>query len=495
MNSIIEKRNIIQRDNNTAQEIVESIFSKYSPSVAEITINKSLDGDIDFSFLSEQGFRSLRKLVFSEKGNITSISHLPSSLLTFKCSNQLLTEIELPTNIQSVNISFNYISKIPSDWHKLKQLRIIHAENNVIEVVEKLPERIRELYLSDNKIKYLDLKNCSELVVLHCANNNMLTIQNVPASIVDFKIEHNPVLEVFYGDTPVPLKEASDKEDTNKKYDYVESIHKYFQLEAKYKYNISNDKKLILGKSGIKVGEKIPKSVRQKLNEYIPKCISCQRRVGSIFSLKNDIYSAICGDATHPCGLNIRIHRGGFLLIDDVLNENKKALEVMKDKIIRNKYDMVFQYLDEKKSVDEFRNMYDEYTLWSMHYKKSLDKYNSLYNNVHEEERYNNQLTRVYELKDELNKLRDQYVKDNKHEILVEMMHLYKTQFLPELHQLTTIKYKSCEVNDKHGYHIIEKARGKIKNEPEFLRLKELRIQDIEEPINVEPHVIKFKLR
>ena len=53
------------------------------------------------------------------------------------------------------------------------------------------------------------------------------------------------------------------------------------------------------------------------------------------------------------------------------------------------------------------------------------------------------------------------------------------------------MKYKSIELNDERGINIHSGTIPDI----EILRLKELRIQDMEEPINVEPHVLSYRLR
>lgn len=497
MNSIVEKRNAILRDNNHAQEIVENILSKYSPSTLEIVINKSLDGTVDFSFLEEYGINNLQKIVFSEKGNICSLENCPTTIKHIECCNQLLIDFDFPSTIETIILEGNSIGTSGSgsvDLSKYRKLRKLNVNSNHIVSLEKIPESVRELYLNDNQIRLLDLTNCPNLEILHCVNNNMLSIKGLPAKLVDFQVEKNPIVEIQYRDAMTGGAEGA-KDPTDRDYNLVESIEKYFQLQKKYHDDMVNDKKNILRKQKVEKGKRPPKLVRKDLSQIVPKCIGCLRRVGTIFSSKNDMYTAICGDAVKPCPLNVRIHRGGFLPIEDIVHENRIALESVKEKIIKNKYDMVFQYVDEKKSVEEFRDIYDEYSLWSMNFKKALDKYNSLYNNKHEEERYNNQMMTVYELKAKLNEMQEEYEKtEKKREVLEQMMYIYKTEFLPELHKLSTIKYKSIGVNDKYGRTIVPGLEKTI-NEDEMLKMKELRIQDVEEAINVEPHVVKFQLR
>lgn len=495
MDSIVEKRNAIIRDNNHAQEIVENIMSKYSPSTLEIVINKSVDGTVDFAFLEEYGITNLQKIVFSEKGNICSLENCPPTLKHIECRNQLMVDFNFPSAIETIILEGNYIAGTV-DLSKYRKLKTLNLNSNRIVSLEKMPESLRNCYLDNNQIRLLDLTDCPNLEILHCVNNNMLSIKGLPAKLVDFQVEKNPIVVIQYRDS-IMSGGAGDKSPDERDYNLVEAIDKYFQLQQKYHFSLLTDKKNMLRKAKVEKGKRPPKSVAKELSQIVPKCVGCNRRVATIFSLKNDTYSAVCGDAKTPCPLHIRINRGGFLPIEEIVHENAAALETVKDKIIKNKYDMVFQYVDEKKSVDEFRDIYDEYSLWSMNYKKSLEKYNSLYNNKHEEERYNNQVVTVYELKSKLNELNLEYERaasENKRGVLTQMMHIYKTEFLPELHKLATIKYKTREMNNKYGRSILTGGSGGA-NEDEMLRMTELRIQDVEEAISAEPGVVKFRMR
>ena len=43
------------------------------------------------------------------------------------------------------------------------------------------------------------------------------------------------------------------------------------------------------------------------------KCIGCKRNVGTIFSNKNNTYSAVCGDKEDACPLDISLKRGIYV--------------------------------------------------------------------------------------------------------------------------------------------------------------------------------------
>jgi len=175
MNIIKEKRENIIKENNNAQEIFESILTKMSPSSIEIIVYKSLDGDIDLSVLDTYDLRSIQKIVFSAKGNITNLLNIPVSLKHLECSEQLLVSIHLPLNIEYINLERNYIDTI--DLSKCAKLKYANLNNNKIHNFEsgKLPKSLEELYLNNNAIKLLDfsISPLPSLKVLHCVGNNM----------------------------------------------------------------------------------------------------------------------------------------------------------------------------------------------------------------------------------------------------------------------------------------------------------------------------------
>lgn len=78
MNIVIEQREEIFKNNNTAQTELLKILDNLHKSSDTLSVNKNLFGDIDLSILKEYGLKNLNKIIFN-KGSITSIH---------KCSNK-----------------------------------------------------------------------------------------------------------------------------------------------------------------------------------------------------------------------------------------------------------------------------------------------------------------------------------------------------------------------------------------------------------------------
>jgi hypothetical protein len=123
-----------------------------------------------------------------------------------------------------------------------------------------------------------------------------------------------------------------EKSKTKKKVAYDEAVDEYYTLKSNYEEEIQKNKKEILNNPRL--------SKREKRMEYLklkPKCVVCQRPVGSIFKnvvvssqengtegatdegskLKTRNLIALCGDRENPCSLKITLNSGDIVSISD----------------------------------------------------------------------------------------------------------------------------------------------------------------------------------
>ena len=136
-----------------------------------------------------------------------------------------------------------------------------------------------------------------------------------------------------------------------------EALNEYYKLKSKYEDNY-HDKyiKPILRSDG--------KSKREKRLEYQklpkPECINCKRNVGSIFTIKKDpqeysrTFIAKCGDLDDPCPLNIVFDYTGRDELDKEILKHDNDIKEVKNKIISDKNNMMFGYIDQNKAVEQF---------------------------------------------------------------------------------------------------------------------------------------------
>ena len=502
---IEETRQSIIRDNNTAQQTLEFLLDKVGPNVKDIIINDVLSGDIDFSILKTMGFREVKQIHFTKPGQVTSVVNLPTSLVSFRCPHQLLVEFNntLPF-LEELNLEQNHISKI--DLTSLIRLKVLNVNHNqltgsmefeykmpitsvsstpTLEFSKNLPKTIEELYINDNEIRLIDLRNNDKLRVFHAVGNKMLRIQNVPPSIVDLQIEDNPMVELNYSAMPTE-ENAETPESMVANMDYLESLNQYFSMKTKYENDVRLGRATLLEKA---------RSRKQRLNlmrEYHPKCIKCRRPFGTIFEQRDKRYIARCGNAGDPCGLNIQLYRGNSVYSESLVYLFHSQMETTKETIISQKLDTLFNYVSEKESVEKFKKQLKEYSIDNSIYKDALNAFNELHYSPHKRELVRNKITQIYELKNTMKRMLDEYKKDNNLETLRTITDIYIHEYLPEIHNLRLLNYEVMEMNPIDESCI--KHEGEIVCPGKQLFQLDVALSKLEHLLGEPPRVIAFSV-
>ena len=150
-----------------------------------------------------------------------------------------------------------------------------------------------------------------------------------------------------------------EREREKEKLSVNEAMNEYYKLKSKYETDYYN--KYI--KPILKADDK---SKREKRIEYqkLPKaeCINCKRNVGSIFTIKKDpeeytrSFIVSCGDLTNPCPLDINFDYTFRNELGKELTDADEDINHIKNKIIIDKNNMMFGYIDQGKAIASFGN-------------------------------------------------------------------------------------------------------------------------------------------
>jgi hypothetical protein len=92
MNIVLEKREYIINENNTAQEQLRDLLENTPKNLRDLSILQELHGDLDFSILKDFGMTNITSISFV-KGEITSVINLPQGLLQFECIDNYLVDL------------------------------------------------------------------------------------------------------------------------------------------------------------------------------------------------------------------------------------------------------------------------------------------------------------------------------------------------------------------------------------------------------------------
>jgi len=465
--SFIEEQRKNAQENNTAQSDFLDFLDHLNPQVSDISIREPLSGDLDFSVLKECNFSNITSLQF-EKGSITSLKNIPEGITKLICMDNLLVEIDLPASIVEVNVSGNGLKHI--DFEELVHLKELHICGNQFSTLYDLPKGLEILYCKNNQLKNIDLDGVENLKVLHCSNNPSLTIAHFPDTITDLKMENNPLLQINKGD------DESDKssEDNGENHaDFMESLNTYFEMKSEYQRKVYEMKKQVFNKA------KSKKSAKKLMAELKPKCINCDRPVGSLFTNEGRNYLARCGDAKNPCNLDIKIFAGEYGLLDNFLNTFQREIQDTKEEIIKQKLDTLFNYIGEREAISLFKKKLEEYTEINTFLKELVDEYTMLNFNEERKEKVEKKIAHIGMIQERFNDLIKKYNESDNRELLKDAMTVYINDIKPEMDNLQMMKYETMEINKEGSDYVMFQ--------------KEYRLDKLDFTFGSYPKVLKFR--
>jgi hypothetical protein len=150
---------------------------------------------------------------------------------------------------------------------------------------------------------------------------------------------------------------SSSSNSKKQKMNVNDALNEYYKMKSKYE-EAYYDKyiKPILRSKG--------KSKREKRLDFQklpkPECINCKRNVGTIFTIKknqDEYYREIvaqCGDLTDPCPLDINIQYTQRNELNKEILDHDNDINAIKNKIIADKNNMMFGYIDQQKAISSF---------------------------------------------------------------------------------------------------------------------------------------------
>jgi predicted NAD-dependent protein-ADP-ribosyltransferase YbiA (DUF1768 family) len=145
-------------------------------------------------------------------------------------------------------------------------------------------------------------------------------------------------------------------DDFGPKYkEYLDNLNTYFALKNKY------IKKWQLKKRKYSRSLKNKSEYKKKINLLERNCIQCKKNGGTTFEISNGVYTAKCNAKDNKCSLNIEIKPAKYFIYDKFEKRTMENLETIKDKIIKNKLNLLFNLENEDVALGEFQNLKDEF--------------------------------------------------------------------------------------------------------------------------------------
>jgi len=436
MSKIEEIRSQVLSETDTAQQSLESFLDKLdSTNTTELRFDLPFHGDLDFSVLKDRGFKKVETVLFENEGEVTSIMNIPEGIRDLSVNNQLIISIDkLPDSIETLSVSDNHITKF--DASMVPKLHTLNISNNELTELTNLPETLKILNCENNQLRRLNLAGTPKLQNLIASNNPILFLEHVPPSLVNFEMENNPFVEI---DRSEPSRKGTKRQNTI--FNYRESLNEYYRLKNVYETKSTKLKRAAYEK-GISKKDSIKRARMVK-----PPCISCGRKVGTLFTHVNGNYRAICGDhLSNQCKLDIHIISGNFSRFDGLFTLYNEDIQDNKQTIIEQKMNTLFKYISEETSAKQFKEELEQYNSTSDMYKRLLDKYDEIYNNVERETQLSKYTQHMYRIREDIEKILDEYKKSGNREFLNTAMDMYVKDLVPKIQQMRLTKYDTIYV-------------------------------------------------
>jgi len=183
--------------------------------------------------------------------------------------------------------------------------------------------------------------------------------------------------------------------------------------------------------------------------EKKPKCINCQRNVGTLFENNttelNKILKATCGDTTAPCPLNLELKLGYYLLYTQDFKNAMEKINQLKLNIILLKNNLLFHYGNKIQLMKKFNELKEELTSELELYDFTLSQYHKFLNLKEKESIHNQLLLDIQSAIEFFQTKCKEYSLNPTHSLIEEIIQIYIQQIVPLI-----------EEKHKNNYHLIK---------------------------------------
>ena len=230
----------------------------------------------------------------------------------------------------------------------------------------------------------------------------------------------------------------------------IRALNTYYSLKSEYEDNIDKLKKKIMGNKTLSWKEK-----HKEYRKMKPKCINCNRPVGTIFDIRfqKDIESriakAMCGDRTNPCALNIELNLGMIMNIEDELHDSETKIREIRREIIKDKNDLLFGYVSAPDAIAKFDKIKERMADANASYEIILNTYMSIVDNKEVKEKINKLLLDTYADIQSTHELVNKYEREQNVDFINDLVTMYITRLTPKLVQLRQLLYPYSAVEKK----------------------------------------------
>jgi len=250
---------------------------------------------------------------------------------------------------------------------------------------------------------------------------------------------------------------------------FEEELNNYYKLKTKYENSIQKEKVKIRNNNQLSFKEK-----KLEFQQFKPKCINCNRPVGTLFYCKYKeedgfrILTCKCGDLVNPCNLDIKLNLGVFESLPEIIKEYENENNDYKNKIIVDKNKLLFGYITTEKALENFDLFKEKITEVNTLLAFYLETYLKVTDNKEKIDTYKKIQVEAYIIIQNIKDLMNQFNKTNDVQLVRDAVEIYINQLMPQLNKVMNMKYTSNRVEfyeSDNSYHLIQEKISNLDKE------------------------------
>ena len=212
-----------------------------------------------------------------------------------------------------------------------------------------------------------------------------------------------------------------------------DAIDDYYVLKSKYDNKNNKLKSMLIS------NEKL--TMKNKRLKYIKKCIVCNQLGGTLFTRTNKTLFAKC-NAVKPCKLDIEIFLGLYNSSEILLKLYKTNIETIKIDVIETKLELLFNYVNERETIERFELLRDELIIENDKYTKLLKDLSNVIYNIEDKEELQESQQILYEEIENIKTLIFNYKTTQDMSHIKEATEIYINTILDVVKKIRELKYK-----------------------------------------------------
>ena len=270
-------------------------------------------------------------------------------------------------------------------------------------------------------------------------------------------------------DKGITDKKMTDITNKSEKTTTEEAVNEFYKMKDKYETSYKEKYLNPILKS-------VNLSKREKKAEFakLPKaeCINCKRNVGTVFSITRNSdfirkYVAKCGDLSDPCLLNINIHYGTNFTYEREINKYVEDIDRLKSEIIKEKYNMMFGYVQDEGAIETFEELSNELKQSSLVAGSIIEKNILVNDNPDKAELLKKSIDifgKEYVL--QFKQMIKQYIETGDELLVDEAVNFYKNEMMPRIKEIQELKYEinMVEFDQEQFLFLLRQRKNSLQN-------------------------------